>query len=180
MYLNFTTNESNSLLKRSNGAPIHDGKMPIRYKDVAGVKIDGEEVNFKDESIVDSLQKTLLKRKSFVRQHEFDCLSFAGLMIDYPNINTSVVPFLLIASGINIDPEDIANESVANIFKKTNTGGDTWVHVAVPAHTLEQPMYIHKLGNTGPLCLSGLSQVIEMYHADNAQVAELFVPPVIR
>lgn len=174
MYLNFTTDKRNPHLRSSNGAPVHDGKMPTRYKDVAGVRIDGEDVKFRDDLIIEKLQRTLLRRKPFVRHQEFDCLSFAALMIDYPGLNTSIVPFVLTASGVNIDPNDADNESITNIFTKTNTGGDSWVHVVVPAHTQEQPMYVHKLGNEGPVCLSGLSQAIEMYRADNAQRAELF------
>ncbi len=173
-YLEFTTHPKNPYTHFSLGSPVHDGKMPTKYEEVEGVRIDGESVQFKDETLVNRLQKTLLNRKPYVRNYNFECTDFAGLMMEHPEMDArGMIPYSTDRYGEPVSPDDDSIDQPLNLYiRKTELSNGSWNHMIVPAHTIEGPMYIHKLGS-GPICLSGLTKALEIYSCDSAYVAKI-------
>lgn len=173
-YLDFTTHSANPNTRFSLGAPVHDGKMPNKHDEIESVRINGEPIHFIDKTLIGRLENVLKNRKSYVRNGNFECTDFAGLMMEHPEMSPKgMMPYSTEKSGKQVDPYDTSVNQPVNLYMpETELNNGSWNHIVVPAHTTEGAMYIHKLG-AGPLCISGLTKALEMYSCDSAYVAQM-------
>ncbi len=170
-YIEFTASQYNYHTKFSLGQPVHNGEVPTRFRQVRGVRVDGEHVEFVDDSIVESLHKTIVNNKRASRRRRFNCYAFVAAMhdVDLTEKSTS-----RLSSGLDVDPEDASIAAPVLIGNRAGYVGSTTVaysHALSPAPTVEGSRYLHKLGFSGPLCLSGLRVAMDMY---SSSVAHLF------
>ncbi len=169
-YLEFGHDRKHS--PRVYGNPVHNGKVPSGIFTVEGIKVNGEVVTFLDDKIPHKVHKALRGGRQITRSRlPFDCLWFAVLMDDASlaeRLATGNYKVVDETGDQPVDPGDINQDSIVNIGRGFHDQEFGFVHTAVPAHTNEEALYIHKLGDTGPLCLSGLRDVINIFYGSAA------------
>jgi len=151
---------------------VHDGRLPARYLDAQGVRVDGRQEEFIDESFVDKLHRALWRGEDLKsRGALFECVMFVALMQDidlgmpqddgkfHLNYETNL--------QVDIDPDDSTNTSPVMIGYAV-LGGCIYKHALYPAHSMDGAGYVQKLGDDGPICLSGLADAMKMYPCDVA------------
>lgn len=154
--------------KFSLGNPVHNEKLPTRLLSVKGIRVDGEVMHFRDESLPDRLHQSLVTTERLAAKGAvIDCLAFVALMqqIALPSPDaTGHFRFHTITSPTEISDQDISNMLPLNL-------GDphSYWHSVVPAHQEQTARYVQKLGDTGPLCLSGLQAARRIYKAKVAR-----------
>lgn len=74
-----------------------------------------------------------------------------------------------------VDPNDITVNVPLNLGRHTQrvTSGKQYVHTVSPAHLVSTPKYLHKLGDKGPVCLSGLREAMNVFNCTFAHPAVL-------
>jgi len=175
-YLEFTTAARNPHTRFSRGNPVHNGKLPSRFREVLGVRVDGEPVIFADEKIVDDLHRTIVERQSAERAQgiPFNCVTFAasmqGIMLDGPKDN----PFLDVMDEVGVDADDTSIDTPVNLgIRIAKSSHVKYAHTISPAHTPEKAQYLHKLGDEGPICISGLTAALTIFRCNMAHQVKL-------
>jgi len=170
-YIEFTTRHS----VKTFGNPIHDGKRPKKYRTIEGVRVDGETVEFIDNTIPERLGRYLIEAEGLRRRRIVnDCIAFVALMnsvrLEMPQHNpyrefdgtTFVDPW-------HINPVDDMPLVLANGF---HDGVRLPRHIVLPAHLSTKQNYLHKLGDDGPLCMSNLQDALAMFSCDGAHTVK--------
>ncbi len=167
LFINFTRDGSHPDRSFAGGLPLFDGKMPSRFRSYRGVMVDGEPVEFVDETIPERLHKALVDGPKLGRR-AFDCLTFAALMFKVPMGRT--------VGGETFKFEEQTEKRAVrhndtNVASPLNLGGvQDWdnlvayTHTVVPAHGPTTARYVHRLG-TQTLCFSTLPEAMRLYEA---------------
>lgn len=156
----------------SFGNPLHDGNLPSRLADSAIVRVDGEPVQFTDETMHERLHKALrvMKKRQYLG---FNCRRFAAVMYD-PNIIDPLPAYFLLpdyeSPVADDDPTVTKPVALGTIGDNSPLSDSPFYnrHMAIPAHQPEQAAYLHKLGYEGPICISGLRAAMDMYECTHA------------
>lgn len=170
-YLEFTAHSFHTMF--SLGAPVHDGKLPNRFREVQGVRVDGEPVTFTDAATADRLHQALIASKQLQRRGiAFNCVTFAALMHGIPLRDAAHNPFSSIDPRIDCAAGgSYASAVVLGVPSRTAPDGIANRHVVVSAPQRTEQSYLHKLGDAGPICLSGLQKAMDMYDCTTAHPA---------
>lgn len=160
-YIEFTTSHH----ERTFGNPIHNGKRPKSYRDIDGVRIDGNPIVFQDESIPDRLGRYFVETKKLKKRRIVnDCVAFVALMnsvhLEDPDHN----PFTDFDTSGPIDEGSNAPIVLTSRFR----GNIIPTHIILPAHLQQRQNYLHKLGDDGPLCMSDLESSMRIMGSTNA------------
>jgi hypothetical protein len=160
-YIEFTTSPDNPHVKASGGA-VHNGEIPTRRITPKAIRIDGEPVTFKDESLHEKLHHAIIVgEKLRARLAIIDCLAFIALMqgssLGKPNRN-GLFPLHPISEPRHILSDDIENDLPVNIGNSYHNNQVRYVHSLYPAHLPDHALYIQKLGDNEPISLSTLDQ----------------------
>jgi hypothetical protein len=154
-YIEFTTTHN----ERTFGNPVHDGQRPRRYRDVQGIRVDGEPVEFIDETIPDRVQRYFAEsRKLRRRRIANDCVAFVALMNSVALENKSHNPFkdFDLSASIESPVENLDDTTPLVLVQGFHDGLRLARHIILPAHITDEENYLHKLGDKGPLCMSDL------------------------
>lgn len=161
---------------------IHDSIIPNASHEVAGVTADGVPIKFEDPSIPDKLHKAMVDgRKLQDKGIEYDCNAFSIILLDFklpelPNNTTGLYyhgdPATLITKEEYVPGPVIIGHNMRSGFE-TDLRNVQWFHTLAAAHTEAKPTYLHKLGVTGPLCLSGLKQALQFYRCNTAATLDV-------
>lgn len=169
-YIEFGYDKNHS--PRTNGNPVHNGKIPGKYLPIEGVRISGEIVEFAEPDMHERIGRALRATRVIQRKGQIvDCLWFAVLMDDInktERLSTGNFRVEDSTSEEHVVPEDTTQTNIVNIGRGLHDIPYHFVHTAYPAHTKERALYIHKLGDVGPLCLSGLQDAIDIFSASAA------------
>ncbi len=154
------------------GNPVHNGRVPAGIFSIEGIRVNGEVVAFLDEELPDKVHQALRGGKQIARSKlPFDCTWFAVLMDDASlaeRLATGHYKVVDESGDRPVDPSDTSQDHIVNIGRGYHDMEFRVVHSAVPAHTTEGAQYLHKLGDSGPLCLSGLKDAINIFHGSGA------------
>jgi hypothetical protein len=160
-----------------NGLYFFDGKVPGRTADSPVIRVNGEPLEFVNESLPDILLRTLRTMKIARYRGNINCQSFAALMHDPTIIEdpSENVPdyFLRPDYSTPVSPEDhtvttpVALGTLDNAWWAPEDGFRN-EHMAFPAHLKNEALYIHKLGYSGQICFSGLYKAMSLYHCTHA------------
>jgi hypothetical protein len=166
-YIEFTTSTENPYVYNARGNPVHDGTLPTQFREVAGVRVDGEPLAFTDSSLVESLHRALVESKALQKRgHIVDCVTFVALLQCIPLAHPDDNPFIdHIQENIQVHPKDRITDPVClgdYPFKRLMQH-PRYLHVVSPAHIPERPNYVHKLGDNEPVCLSGLADAMTIF-----------------
>lgn len=168
-YLEFTTKLTSSDARFAKGSPIHDGQKPTKFLSLKGLRFDGEIVTFQDEILPHKLHKALLDGEKHKKRYRyFDCVILAALMYDAPIARSATGSYLTLRETtlpVDVFDDDTSVSVPVNLGTIVSGKARTFAyqHTIVPAHDLHQARYVHKLGETGPICLSGLTAAKAMY-----------------
>lgn len=164
-FIEFTASPDNPYVAHSGGA-VHDGEIPTRFHTPKGIRIDGEPITFRDELLHEKLHRALVVGEQLrARSGIIDCLAFIALMqgsdlgTPRPNGLFSLHPT---SEARHIASDDIENSLPVNIGHSYHDGQVQYVHSLYPAHLPARALYIQKLGNNEPICLSTLDQAHQM------------------
>jgi hypothetical protein len=167
-YIEFTRSPENRHFSFSQGLPVHDEELPIRFLSVQGVRIDqGEPIAFADPEIVDRLHRALVETKRLEsKKAVIDCLAFVALMngIKLPRPNSHGRFHFEDTTLTN----EIRNDDIENLMPLNLTRGNHYEHSVYPAHTQDKAMYFHKLGDIGPVAFSTLKEAKDLYDLSSA------------
>ncbi len=180
-YIEFTTSRKNRHTDFSMRSPVHDGHLPTRFRSTKGVRVNKQPIAFADETLPDRLHQTLIEGKALHRKAlVFDCVVFVALInsveLGQPKedglfkIDQRVKP-------MSVDTSDATND-LPLMLGHTYNQAPHYVHAAQPAHVTdgggflrEGAFYLHKLGDEGPVCLSGLDKAMIIYGCNIAHPA---------
>lgn len=191
IHLDFITSSSHF------GLPFFDGDIPKRTTTIEQVRVDGRPITFVDDTVPSRLLDTIrtgreveraLKEQKWgrklletlrlarmrieepVRPKVFNCFNFAAGMrgMDMTGRVDVVFPDPEYPVGCSDFPE--RNVVIGQGFSDILVTDD---HVLFPAPTIgedgeQESSYLHKLGDRGPICLSGLSVAMNIYQARKA------------
>ena len=171
-FIEFTTSSKNRHIEFTLGNSVHDETVPPAWLTVKGVRIDKQPVDFTDDSVADKLHKTLIEGQQLEKRGVFfDCLTFVMLMsgmdLKDARVRDGQVKFDEETLEDEVGCDDIEITNPVNIGRKFSIGV-TFVHTVLPAHGEGEARYMHKLGDKGPICLSGLADAMRMYQCDTA------------
>lgn len=160
-FIEFTTRHTEA----TYGSPIYDPDNLRRFKDIEGVRVDGEQVEFRDASIPVRLERYLIEARR--RKYINDCIAFVAIMNGIP-FDGKKNPFQDFDKSITVDPRNVDVSSRAPLVL-TRGFHDMKIplHIILPAHTDKQN-YLHKLGDDGPLCMSNLSNALRIMDCHDA------------
>ncbi len=177
-YINFTTSSKNPHVRNTFGSAVHDEKIPAARHSILGVQVDKHTIDFADSSIPDKLHRALLEGGSVIRKKAvFDCIVFAALMqcVDIGEPDEEGL-FAVSRESIEqeIDPESLAVTTALNLgMRSRRSAGIEYRHTVTPAHTTTEAMYLHKLGDSGPVCFSDLAVAFKVFGCNIAHPALL-------
>lgn len=161
VYIDFAPKPSDARLLNT---PVCSDIPPARAE-IEGVRINMEPVTFLQDGLAEDLHRSLVEGQALVGSEGkgFDCVAFALLM-----------------NGINL--ARIVHRSQFKVTRSVQEGpiaddihqdyplaiGDwprfakvpLYFHALVPAHTPDMPLYLHKLGDDGPVCISGVKKAM--------------------
>ena len=164
-YINFSTFPGKHS-EFSRGKPLHNGESPPRFREALGVKVDGRSVEFAEAEVIERLHRAIVDGKRLRRRRiSYDCVSFAALMNNIQLRSRHDNPFNEADQNIDVDPMDVTVSNPVNLGNYSSRSGVWYVHTVTPAHLTEGPSYLHKLGDKGPICMSGLDEAMEIYGA---------------
>ncbi len=166
-FIEFTTEHS----ERTFGNPVHDGSRPRRGRDVQGIRVDGDEIYFDDQSIPERVAKYLVDSKKLkYRRIVNDCVAFVALMNSVELKNRSHNPFSNYDENVSVQPSsiDLSDKDPLVLTRGYHDGLRIPVHIVLPAHNSEGPNYLHKLGDKGPLCMSDLGDAMSIMGCSSA------------
>lgn len=168
-YINFTTSHQ----ERTYGNPVHDGKRPRRFHDVAGITIDGEPLEFDDTTIPERVKQYFLSAKQLRRKRIVnDCVAFAASMESIELEDRQHNPFEVFDENVIIHGDTASEIKVPLVLARGyHDGLRIPAHVILPAHLVSGPNFIHKLGDEGPLCMSGLNDAMSIMGCNTAHPA---------
>ena len=184
-YINFTTKSAHSSF--AQGSPVHDGNMPPRYLPLRGVRVNGMPISFLDTGIPERLHRSIYEGREISKSNSFDCVIFALLMAgvdihDY--IGKGEIKFNVTD---HIDPVDTHPQTGDIIDLGSYRSADdepTYVHTVFSAPQPDIQSCLHKLGQSGPVCISSLHDAQRIYNAPIAKQISAFcldatgVPPL--
>jgi hypothetical protein len=141
-------------------------EIPAARAEIAGVRIDGEPVTFLRDGLVEDLHRTLVEGQALVRRDGkgFDCTAFALLMSGVSLARVGKRRFRVTPSLEEVPiVDDIHQDYPLAVgdwprFCKV----PIYFHTLVPAHTPDVPLYLHKLGDEGPVCISGVNKAMKV------------------
>lgn len=167
-YIEFTTSPEHPFIKYSLGNPVHDGGRPTPFREVRGVRIDGQPILFREPDIVDALAQTIVDGEALPAQGiPFNCISFTALMHSVElELPPAYNPFLTIDGKTAISPSSTSQTDPLCLGVMTKASEVRQLHFVSPAHFNQEANYLHKLGNDGPICMSGLYAAMRMYNAN--------------
>jgi len=138
--------------------------MPTRLLSIKGVRVDGEVIHFNDESFPDRLHRSLIATEQLrTKGAVIDCLAFVALMQQMALPSPDATGHFRFHTTTN--PTEIADQDISNVLPLNLGDTRRYWHSVVPAHQEQTALYIQKLGDTGPLCLSGLQAARRIYKA---------------
>ena len=144
--------------ERTLGNPVHDGNLPKKFREIDGVRLNGEPVDFVDETVPERLHRYLIESPSLQRQRiANDCVAFVALM-NSVEMRGGHNPFSDFDQASEVDLSSTLPIVLAQGF---HGGLVIPRHIVQPAH-LASGDYgsLHKLGDTGPLCMSSVSDAM--------------------
>lgn len=165
-YIEFTTNHR----KRTHGNPVHDGKRPKRYRDIQGIRVDGEPVEFRDPTLPERVGRYLIEPQELQRRGiANDCVAFVALMncIELKGKRHNPFRDYDTSTSIRSAKEQLANEDPLVLVKGFHDMSKPR-HIVLPAHLLLSPNYLHKLTDDEPLCMSNLGDSLKIFDCTNA------------
>jgi hypothetical protein len=169
-YLEFSTEYGKKIRRDGliDGFAVHDGQLPPRAQPLLGVRVDGQPVEFVDETMPEQIHRAVVERSRMPRNY-LDCLAFVALMAGalpvrqrywrYPDIVVGRGNSFVAAADTPEQPVDIGRMCLDQEVQFT--------HSLYPAHTFEGPLYVQKLGK-GPIVLSGLDTAQALYRSPEA------------
>lgn len=162
-FIEFTTKHN----ERTYGNPVHDGRYPKRFREVSGVRVDGELVDFVDESIPDRMNRYFVEsRKLRRRRIANDCVAFVALMNSVELRDRKHNPFSTYDENSVVDPSSKDPIVLAAGF---HDGLVIPRHVVLPAHTSDGSFgSLHKLGDKGPICMSSVDDAMRIMGCTHA------------
>lgn len=161
-YIEFTTDHHED----THGSPVHDGRLPRRFHDIDAVRMNGEPVAFKDESIPERLQRYFAEANKLKRRRiANDCVTFVALMNSIKLENRGHNPFSDFDRETAVDTSATAPLVLVQGF---HGGLKIPQHIILPAHMQDQENYLHKLGDRGPLCMSDLDTAMRIMNCTSA------------
>lgn len=162
-YIEFTTEHG----EITYGNPIHDGKAPKRFRDVQGIRVDGDPVEFVDPTISDRVHRYFIESKKLRRRRiANDCVAFVALMNSIELKDRKHNPFSDYDEDVEVDPASTIPIVLAQGF---HDGVVIPRHVILPAHTIDGNYgSIHKLGDKGPLCISSVNDAMRIMGCTHA------------
>ena len=166
-YIEFTTHHD----EKTFGNPVHDGKQPRRYRDVQGVRVDGEPVEFIDDTITERLQRYFAETQRLRRRRiANDCVAFVAVMNSVELEDRHHNPFQDFDEATYIDPADIQMDDGRPLVLVQGFHGGLKLpqHIVLPAHLDTGQNYLHKLGDKGPLCMSDLNDAMHIMNCSSA------------
>jgi hypothetical protein len=170
-YIEFTTHHN----ERAFGNPVHNGKRPKRYRDVQGVRVDGDPVDFVDDTIPERLQRYFVESRSLRRRRIVnDCVAFVAVMNSIEIEDRHHNPFRNFDETTTIDLTDFQpdEERVPLVLVQGfHDGVKLPRHIVLPAHLTTGQNYLHKLGDKGPLCMSDLDDALSIMGCSSAHPA---------
>lgn len=155
------------------GAPVYHGS-PAPKLEFDGIRVNGNEVPLLNPGIVESFHRAMVDGQRLIRRdgQGFDCVAFALLM---SGVNLAQV---VGRRQSTFKPEfdegtEIADTTAQDCLLALGSWPHwsdevVYSHTIVPAHTPTEPLYIHKLGDEGPICLSGLQLAQRIMGASRA------------
>ncbi|HET6746908.1 MAG TPA: hypothetical protein VFH06_02255 [Candidatus Saccharimonadales bacterium] len=167
-YIEFTSSPENRHFSFSQGIPVHDEELPTRFLNVRGLRIDkGEPVLFGDTELIDRLHRALVETKRLESNGAvIDCLAFVALMCSME------LPKPGLHGKFHFEDTTLTNEiqddDMPNLMPLNLTRGNGYEHSAYPAHTRNKAMYLHKLGDIGPVAFSSLGEAKKLYDLNSA------------
>lgn len=145
---------------------ILSNDTPVLGDGCDGLSVDGSRLEFARPDIPVRFHKTLVNGRN---NGVFDCFRFAAGMRGLP-MDDRYPFFGQVNFWWKVGPQDTPDDDV--LIGSGDGGSFTREHVIVPAHIIVdgemRPLYLHKLGVGGPLCVSGLSRALDYYGADSA------------
>ncbi len=171
-FINFTTNHREKTYEN----PVHDGKRAKRFREVQGIKIDGERVDFRDDSIPERVQRYLLETRALRRRGIVnDCVAFVALMNTIELKDRTHNPFTNFDSETSLDPAAIDYDDMSPLVLTQDFHNAVRVprHIILPAHLTDRQNYLHKLGDKGPLCMSDLEDSLAIMGCTSAHLIDL-------
>jgi hypothetical protein len=163
-YIEFTTDHRENTF----GSPVHDGKRPRPFREIDGVRVDGEIVQFLDESIPDRLGRYFVEAKKLQKRKIVnDCVAFVALMNSVELKDREHNPFT------DFDANTLVTESLDTPVVLTTRFREGMIiptHIVLPAHLQQQKNYLHKLGDDGPLCMSDLETAMRIMGCTGAHL----------
>jgi hypothetical protein len=156
------------------GNPIHDGKKPIKSRDIEGIRVDGEVLEFVDETIPEKVERYLVESKKLWRHRiANDCVAFVALANSIELRNIKQNPFRQFDASLSLRSIDdqLANDAPLVLTRGFHDEVRIPVHTVLPAHLTTEPNYLHKLGDHGPLCMSSLEDAKQIFGCNGAHPA---------
>jgi hypothetical protein len=177
-FIDFYVSPRRRFFEGSLGNPIHDGVVPSRLADSVAIRVNGEPIEFIDESVPQLLHRTLLEMKQRGNVG-INCRRFAALMYEPGIADDMPTYFRQPDYTAPVSPDDSTVNKPVTLGVIVNASlrspdGFYDRHMAVPAHQPEQAAYLHKLGFLGPICLSGLQAAMDLYDCTHAYLPEGF------
>lgn len=150
-YIEFTTHHQEPIF----GNPIFNGDRPPKRVTVEGIRVDGEPVQFIDETIPERMHHYLYEAPRLKwRRISNDCVAFAAIMESLELRDRRHNPFA------NFDETEKADDETVGaivLAKKFHDFPIIPLHTVIAAQTVDGSYgTIHKLGESGPVCLSNL------------------------
>lgn len=167
-FIEFTTQHH----ERTFGSPVHNGKRPKSFREIDGVRVDGEPVRFIDPTISDRLGRYFIEaRKLRRRKIANDCVAFVALMNSIELKDSTHNPFTHFdrdrpVTGISEVPVVLTN--------RLHRGFSVPTHIILPAHLERGENYLQKLGDKGPLCMANLETSMRIMGSTGAYPADRF------
>ena len=165
-YIEFTTKHT----EKTRGNPVHDEKQPRRFRDVQGIRVDGEPVEFNDPTIPERVGRYLIESPGLKRRRiANDCVAFVALMNSVKLKDTKHNPFQEYDTTIPIrSAKDQLSNTAPLVLVKRFHDMSVPRHIVLPAHLLLGRNYLHKLGDDTPLCMSSLEDALGMFDCTSA------------
>ncbi len=97
----------------------------------------------------------------------FNCVTFAALMFSVELRDDHHNPFVEANHDIVVTSDDTTHEYPVLLGNTVESNPfyeiTEYRHNVVPAYQKESATYLHKLGDEGPICLSGLNKAMSLY-----------------
>lgn len=163
VYIDFAPKPSDAGLF---GAPVCSDMPPARAE-IEGVRISGEPVIFLQDHLVEDLHRSLVEGQALVGRDGkgFDCAAFALLMNGIDLVRIVRRRRFEVDSAVQEGPitDDVRQGYPLAIGDWPGfSRAPIYRHTLVPAHTPDAPLYLHKLGDEGPVCISGVKQAMKI------------------